>query len=263
MSVVPARAAGLAMGAALLVLLSGCDPCSGVLSCSPGPYLAVDGRMVDSSHGLPLPGVSIQIVRTAGIAIARDSASSVTGADGTWHIDLDPLDAGTLYADIEVSPPGSPSYRLSDVPLVTSDHRGDGRLNQRWVPFVSIDAFGEFYFGGSQDVRAAGATVQFHRTGGVPWAGPGVKDDTWSGVTDPSGHVPLFPRAGPRAVIFDQGGLLRGDLVITTADGAGVMTVRNVVLGSSNMYHDHSFLPPILRLPVRASGRDSLTLGGP
>ena len=260
----PARAyvgTMLAVGVALVALLTGCDPCSGVLSCAPGPYLAIDGRMVEPAHGFSLPGVRIDVVRTGGIELGVDSLSTVSDEDGMWRVELSPRDVGTAFVDIEVTPPDAPPYRLHDVALVTRDHRGDANFNERWVTYLSIPAYGEFYVNGGGDERAAGARVQFRRTGGIPWSGPGVHDDVWTGTTDAGGHVPLFPRSGPNAVIFTDGGSLVGELTITTANGAGTMTVRNVSLGTTNVYHDRSFLPPILRLPVPASGRDSLTLG--
>lgn len=245
----------------LSALLTGCDPCSGVLSCAPGPYLAIDGRMVEPAHGTSLPGVRIDVVRTGGIELGEDSVSTVSDGSGMWRVELSPRDAGTALVDIEVTPPDAPPYRLHDVALVTRDHRGDANLNERWVTYLSIPAYGEFFLNTGGDDRAAGARVQFRRTGGVPWSGPGVHDDVWTGTTDASGHVPLFPHSGPNAVTFKEGGSLVGELTITTADGAGIMTVRNVSLGTTNLYHDRSFLPPILRLPVPASGRDTLTLG--
>jgi len=247
-------------GLALLAALIGCDPCSGVLSCAPGPYLAVDGQMVEPEHGGSLPGVRIDVLRSGGIELDQDSLSAVSDEQGLWHIELVPREVGTALVDIIVTPVDSPAYRLRGVPLVTHDHRGDANLNERWVPYLSIYAYGEFFFAGG-DTRAVAAKVQFRRAGGVPWSGPGVQNDAWSGITDEGGHVLLFPRSGPNAVIFTDGGSLIGELTVTTADGAGVMTVRNVSLGTSNVYHDRSYLPPILRLPVTAIGRDSLILG--
>jgi hypothetical protein len=210
---------------------------------------------------MSLPGVRIDVVRTGGIELGHDSLSTTSDENGMWRVELSPRDVGTALVDIEVTPPDSPSYRLHDVALVTHDHRGDANLNERWVSYLSIPAYGEFFLNTGGDDRAAAAHVEFRRTGGIPWSGPGVHDDTWSGTTDELGHVPLFPRTGPNAVVFTDGGALVGELTITTADGAGVMTVRNVSLGTTNVYHDRSFLPPILRLPVPASGRDTLTVG--
>jgi hypothetical protein len=241
-------------------VLTGCDPCSGVLSCSPGGYLALDGRMVEPVHGLSLPNVRIDVVRTGGLELDRDSVSAITDADGMWHIELSPREAGTVLVDIQVTPPDSSGYRLRDVAFGTRDYRGDGQLNERWTTFLSIPAYGEFILSGQGDTRAQGATVTFRRTGGIPWSGPGVQSDSWTGTTDAAGHVPLFPHTGPKAVRFSEGGQLTGELTITAATG-GVMTVKNLGLGTSNVYHDRSFLPPILRIAVPPTGRDSLTLG--
>jgi hypothetical protein len=266
MLVADARRSGAGLlalaGALALAALTGCDPCSGVLSCSPGQYLAVDGQMVETAHGFPLPGVRIDIVRTGGITLAADSVSATSDGQGVWHVDLSPQEWGSLFADIKVSPPGLPSYRLHDVELQTKVHRGDGNLNERWTPFLYFAAYGEFFLAGTGDQRVVGATVEFRRTGGVPWSGSGVHGDVWTAVTDELGHVQIFPSSGDNTVVVTEGALLIGDFTITAPTG-GVMVLRNAVLGPSHDYRGRNSYPPILRLPVPATGRDSLILAAP
>jgi hypothetical protein len=249
-------------GAALALAMAGCEPCSGVASCSPGQYLAADGQTVDLAQGNPLPGVRIDIVRVGGIALAADSVSTISDQQGLWHAELSASEWGTLVADINVSPPGLPSYRLRNVELQTKVHRGDGNLNERWTSALYFAAYGEFFINGTNDQRLAGAQVQFRRTSGIPWSGSGVHGDVWAATTDALGHVQLFPSDGDNAVTVFEGGPLVGTLTITAPTG-GVMEVRNVSLGPSHDYRGRNSYPPVLRVPVPAVGRDSLILAAP
>lgn len=252
----------LGAAAALAASLAACDPCSGVLSCAPGPYLAVDGQTVDLAQGFPLPHVRIDVVRTGGIALAADSTSVTSDEQGLWHLELEPQGWGTLVADVKVSPPGLPSYRLHDVALQTKDHRGDGNLNERWTSALYFAAYGEFYLAGTADQRLVGATVEFRRLGGIPWSGAGVHGDVWTATTDELGHVQLFPSGGSNAVVVTEGAPLIGEITVTAPTG-GVMHIRNVHLGPSHDYRGRNSFPPVLRVPVPSVGSDSLTLASP
>ena len=235
---------------AVLFSLTACDPCSGIAQCASGHYLALDGQIVDTARALGIPGVRIDVIRTGGISVQADSVSTVTDAQGLWHIELAPATAGVLLADVKVSPLGVPPYRLLDVPLTTREHRGDGLFNERWVSFLSVPAYGEFFRGGTADERVVGATVTFQRTGGIHWSGPGVRNDAWTDVTNDRGQVPLFPSSGANAVVITERGQLIGDVTVTLANGKGVLEMKNVSLGPDQMYRPRTTLPPILRAPV-------------
>ena len=73
----PSRTLLLALGtaAALAASLAGCDPCSGVLSCAPGPYLAVDGQTVDTVSK-PVSGVIAPLLLTGQLALSARTAST-------------------------------------------------------------------------------------------------------------------------------------------------------------------------------------------
>lgn len=163
---------GTLLGAALATLvLSGCDPCSGVVSCKDQPSLGVGGRIVVLETGGAVPGVEVELIRVGGVDLLRDRVSTVTDDDGYYHLQVGAREVGTVLVHIVVSPPEpGPSYRVSNLSFETSSVRGEGYDLGRWTsePYVA-------YIGQLQDRRtqtpirpAPGeVTVDFRRTGGV------------------------------------------------------------------------------------------------
>ena len=233
---------------------AGCEPCSGIAACASGPYLAIDGQIVAEVNGKGIDGVGIEIIRRGGIDVDPASAATVTANGGLWHIELSPSETGTLVADIVVSPSSAPSYRLHAVSIETREHHGDGSLNERWVPALHIFAYGEFFLDGTVDMRANGATVQFRRTGGAQWYGAGIRDDVWTGVTDGSGRVPLFPSEGSNAVLLSDDTPLIGELTVQLANDGGRLVMGDVSLGATHLYLGRNVFAPILRAAVPRTG---------
>jgi hypothetical protein len=223
----------------------GCDPCTGMAQCG-GPYLAAAGQIVDPDGGAGIDGVRVDVVRTGGIGVDVDSVSAVTTRGGFWHVALSPHETGTLVADVQVSAPGVPSYRMHEVQLTTRAHAGDSNGNERWAPYLYFNHFGEFYLRGTTDQRVVGASVEFRRTGGLTTYGPGLATNVYRATTDVAGHVSLFPRTGAQAVFARESGSLVGDLVVVLADGS-TTTFRGVELSPVNRYGDPRDYPPIYR----------------
>lgn len=227
----------LAAMAVSFAVFTACDPCSGIIGCSSGAYLAASGQVVDADTRQGVDGVRIDAMRVGGIGLAQDSLSTVTRDGGFWRLEFAPDAAGTVAMDFQVSPPGADSYRLNAVPLTTKAHGGDANLNERWVTVLYFYHFLELFTGGSADRRVEGANVTFTRTGGVELRGPGVSAGAYHDVTDFGGRMPMFPASGANAVYPVSDGPLIGDLTIS-APGLGTTVIHGVTLTASHIYRD-------------------------
>lgn len=88
----------LALPLALLALLSGCDPCSGVVACRAGSSVGVTGTIVNVQTSQPQSGVRVSV----------GTEMSVTDANGRWLLTL-PARADTTVT-VRVERPGKPPY---------------------------------------------------------------------------------------------------------------------------------------------------------
>jgi hypothetical protein len=193
----------------LIACLGACDPCFGVGSCGEQPRLAIEGTFVEHFVGNPASGVRVDVVRTGGVELATDSVSAATGADGHWQVALGARAAGDVVVDINVSPPGLPSYRVVDMHITTTDHHGAGHILPTWVVNPHFAYAAEVYYRTSEDVRVGGAVVEFHRTGGISYYMSTV-NQVFSGRTDAAGRLALFD-VNAHAIGL---GVLIGDLVV-------------------------------------------------
>jgi hypothetical protein len=235
------------------ILLSGvltsCDPCSGIASCSSGAYLSATGQIVDAESRQGVDGVRIDAIRVGGIEVEKDSLSTVTSNGGFWRLEFSPTSAGTLDADFQVSPPGVASYRLHGVRLTTRDHGGDANLNERWVTVLYFYHLLELFTGGAADRRVENAQVTFTRTGGVELRGPGVSSGAYHDTTDIGGRMPLFPWTGSNAVYPIEDGAVVGTLTIV-APGLAPLTVPGLSLEASHIYRDGAAIERYELFPV-------------
>ena len=246
------RRIGLAaLGALCLAALAACDPCSGVIGCAEGDYLSAAGQIVDAASGKGIDGVRVDVVRTSGLAVARDSLSDVTHDGGFWRVEFATEQAGALDAKVVVAPPGMDSYRLHDVRLETRAHRGDANLNERWVPFLYFIDIGEFFVEGTADERLRGAAVEFRRTSGPVLSGPGVRDGVFRTVTDDIGRVYFFPRTGDNAVSVREESDVVGELTVRAAGSPNGTTLQGIRIAPKHVFADRRAFPPVIRLPIR------------
>jgi len=229
--------------------LAACDPCSGIIGCANGRYLAAAGQMVDATSGVGLEGVRIDVIRTGGIEVAEDSVSTTTSRDGFWRADFVPTTEGALIADVQVSTPGYRPYRLHGVQIQTRKTAGDASLNERWVPTLYFDFIAEFYLKGSTDIRPQGIPVEFRRTAGAPLAGPGQVAGVYRARTNAAGQIHLFPTTGDSAVFAIADDTLVGNFVahVTAGDSTVITGVR---LWPSHTFHIRGSFPPVTRNPV-------------
>ena len=234
----------LAVGLAL-VGVAGCDPCFGVSSCSATPRVAIEGTVVEHFTGQPSPGVRIDVIRSGGVALARDSSSTLTGADGHWQMKLDASEAGDVVLDINVHLAGVADYRVRGLHVSATDRNGEGLVLPTWVvnPYFAFAA--ELFYRATQDTRVEGATVEFHRTSGIDFAlGNGAS--FFTGTTDAAGRLLLFGVFAHSASLGD----VIGDLVVHLPPPFAPDTVHGLHLGATQLLHAET---PISRLGVGPS----------
>jgi hypothetical protein len=242
--------------AALSILILGlsaaaCDPCAGVVSCERGAYLAVDGQIVDPVTGAGIEGVRIDVVRTAGLPLVMDSASTTTEDEGHWRLELAPTEAGAVVVDVVVSPPGYTPYRVRGLTLESRPHAGDANVLERWVREPYFAYAGELFHAGTEDDRVQGAAVEFRRTGGVELRGPGIGSGAYRTVTDVGGRFALFPFTNDAIFPVTFGDVL-GDLFVDLGPPVGIAVIRGIRLSATQVYHQP---PAIYRLAIGPANR--------
>jgi hypothetical protein len=126
-----------------------------------------------------------------------------------------------------------------------TDRSGVGLVLPTWVvdPYFAFAA--ELYYRATQDTRVEGATVEFHRTGGINYtlgSGPQI----FFGKTDVAGRIGLFDVFAHATSLGD----LIGDLVVHLPPPFAPDTVRALHLGATQILHAET---QIIRLGVGPS----------
>lgn len=228
-----------ATSVAFLVAVAGCDPCSGVAACgATSPRVAIDGQIVRAEDGRGADGVRIDVVRTGGIPIAEDSASTVTRDGGHWHVEIPTTTAGDVLVDVRVIPP-SPghAYTVHGVRVSTVDREGEARLLERWVVDPYFASAADLFIRMSNQ-PAVNLPVVFRRTSGVSLLGPSVRDSLVMLSTDIFGRVQLFFY---NAFPVDTGSVV-GDLTVRLPDPLGTTAIRGVRLTPTHIYREQPSL---------------------
>lgn len=230
------------------LLPAACEPCSGTAQCVNGTYLAADGQIVDAGSGRGVDGVRIDVTRRGGIAVDRDSVSTVTAKDGHWRVQFTPATGGNLDVDVNVTAPTGASYRVRNLRLSTTERGGEGNLLERWVadPYFAY-AF-ELFVRGTTDDRVVGAAVDFRRTAGIDLLGPGVANGAFHATSDFAGRVSLFS-PGEDGVFTSAVGDVVGDLIVKRSPSDSTV-VTGLHIRSTYIYRDS---PGIFRLGVGPS----------
>jgi hypothetical protein len=211
--------------------LAACDPCFGVGSCNGEPRIAVEGTLVEHTTGSGTPGVRVDVIRTGGVELASDSLSTTTDAHGHWTMAVDAQTSGDVLIDIKVNPPGLPPYRVTGIQLSTTDRHGAGHILPAWVVNPHFAYAAELYYRRIEDVRIGGATVEFHRTGGIDYYVTTI-NQVYTGRTDASGRLVLFD-IGAHAVGL---GDLIGDLVVRLPAPFKPDTVHGLRLTATQLF---------------------------
>lgn len=226
--------AGLAYAGAIAMLTS-CDPCAGVASCSTSPRVAVQGRIVDVNTGRGVSGARIYLVRTD--APSRDSGSVVTDGEGNYQVEVG---TGTGTFDVGVSPVGLTAYQVHGLKLESSTRTGAGHVLGVWVATPVFGVAAELVYRTS-GLPVLGGTVSFRRTGGVSISGPNGANGVYTSSVDGTGRVSLL--SGVTANGADD---VIGELTISLPDVQGVSVIPGVHVRPS-----YEFRPrDVLRLAV-------------
>ncbi len=236
------------LGAGLLttvVALAACDPCLGTPNCDGGgPRVVMDGQIVAPTDGSGRDGVRITVVRTGGVALAKDTASTRTADGGFWRVELAALEAGDVIVDANVSTPSdSVGYWVRGIRVHTVDRAGDARLLDRWVsdPYYAVQAE-LFLRSRATKPRLANTGVEFRRTGGVA-----LSDSVYRGTTDAFGRVSLFGLNDYPKTFGD----VVGDVTAFLPEPYGPSVSRGVRLGPPT--HEYRAAPSVIAIGVGPS----------
>jgi hypothetical protein len=178
------------------------------------------------------------------VALADDTASTVTRDGGFWHVELPALEAGDAIVDVNVRSESNPDgYWVRGIHLTTVSRGGEGRVVERWVtaPYFAVAA--ELFLRSfATKPRVANTRVAFRRTGGVE-----LQDSVFQGVTDASGRVVLFGGANLPETI----GEVVGELTVFMGDPWGTMVLPNIRIGPPT--HVFRASPSVILLGVGPS----------
>ncbi|HEY0994978.1 MAG TPA: O-antigen ligase family protein [Gemmatimonadaceae bacterium] len=121
-----------------LVLLGGCEPCSGTAACTTPPRLAYTGTILDPATGRPASGVRVELSVNGAAPV-----STTTDGGGNWALELAAPDSATASPAITVTAPGAAEgYTVRDLPVKPVTRRGDAVVLGQWtsVPYVVYQA---------------------------------------------------------------------------------------------------------------------------
>jgi hypothetical protein len=154
-----------------------------------GPEGTYVGCIYDRSSVVPVAGIQIDFTRTAGVATATNSISTVTDSDGRFALMLQPSSAASVVGDLTIhSPSPSSTYVKRGVVL---DHIADplGRAAPHFGVGLHLPYYG-FVKRGADPVGNTQIIVK--RVGGIT-----VVSDSISTVTDGNGVFLLYPFLKP------------------------------------------------------------------
>lgn len=154
--VLPAGAKSAIQGAALVVgtlLLSGCDPCSGALTCSTEPTIALSGQIVEPISGAPVHGAVVTV----------QNVQAVSESNGRWELAFPAL-AGVTQVDVTVKAPQRTPYTVRGVPVHPQSRGGEVQELGRWNSRPTARYQGTLERRGTP---VAGAVVSFTPQSGV------------------------------------------------------------------------------------------------
>lgn len=113
------RAGALGATAVLALLLSGCEPCAGVVNCTSGPQRVVSGTILDRDSKLPRAGV---LVEASGVKVRTNDA-------GRWRLVMPSVNDSVLV--VRVTADGA-FYEVAGVRVRATTITGDGEELGTW-----------------------------------------------------------------------------------------------------------------------------------
>jgi hypothetical protein len=240
----------LALIVAALVAASvaaGCDPCSGLATCTTGPRLLLEGSLIRHLTGAPQGGVRVDVIRTGGVGLAADSVSTTTNAQGHWSVAIPASAAGDVSVDIEVRSPDWGQYRVRAQQFSTTDRAGDGHVLGPWVVDPYFPYAAELYYRGPGDARVQNARITFIRRDGISFYDlTGTTNPPYYSATDDAGRVVLFDVNAHGVSV----GTMIGDLVIQLPEPFVPDTIHDIHLETTQRLGEP---PHILRYGIGPS----------
>ncbi len=202
----------------LLLLLAGCDPCTGVSSCGGATAIRYEGAILLRSSGEPAMGVRVEFVRTAGVRIGRDTLSTQTDSEGRFRLEAPASEHGDVLGvlSIYLPGPGDPSR----VPVTLSTLRSSANvahLGTFVVPRFHLPYVGAIVYAVTQE-PARDVEVEFRRVSGVR-----LERETYVTKTDQTGLFSLNP-------IPLEPGVVIARLIVRPPAPYDSLTIRDVRL---------------------------------
>jgi hypothetical protein len=159
------------------------------------------GQTIRRGYGKPLPGTTVEVVQTAGIAVAPTQLVPVLDPDGRFALQPEPQADGEAVFDITVRPPAPfPTRVFRDVRLRAHDDDS--------VRFAGLFGYGpqmalraQLEYRGSGEAVNDGAEIRVRRIAGLPFTEPSAGEVAF---VDSVGHVRFSaPTATEGAVTVD------------------------------------------------------------
>jgi hypothetical protein len=172
------------------LVLSSCDPCTGIVSCGGDPVFRAGGWIVDHGTGQSVSGVRVSFVPDGG---SVELPTAVSGRNGRWEMSAAAGALESISGRFRVESDEGVPYLTDRVALRRLDRGGSQEMG-RWTTEPYFSFIGELWF---PDRVPRPARVRFVRTGGA--------------ATEP-GEVEL--RADPYGRFFVQLDLLEAGEVV-------------------------------------------------
>lgn len=147
-----------------LAAITGCDPCTGVVSCEGEVQGRVSGRLVTYPERSGVSGVSVVVTPEGGGA----AVSTSTDREGFWSASFPATGSSgaATRASITIGPVGeSQGYTIPAVEIRTSSRRGETTDLGRWFATPYLRFVGEFH--PRPGIDLTNAVVVVERTGGA------------------------------------------------------------------------------------------------
>ena len=189
--------------------LAACDPCAGVAACRTTGRLDLSGQILDRITGQAVAGVAITVASHTG---TQTSVSTVTDADGLWH--LSAADAGVADAsavDVTVHAPDRAPYTVRNV-ATSGSGSGSPQYLGRWTASPTARVIVILVRRGEPLVHA---TVRFNQSQGIV-----VRHITETSVSNGAGGFQID-------VEGDSLGSIVGSLTIEHSSLPAPVVVRN------------------------------------
>jgi hypothetical protein len=195
-----------------LLLLAGaatatgaCDPCFGSVGCG-AERMSLRVEVLGGAERTPVEGVRVQVARTGGAHLGRDTLTGTTGPDGSLVLETS-MDGPSATADVVVTPPAP--YLPDTLRDVRLSATGSGNTLGLALaaPRVYTASLLNLYLRANNAPLGA-AAVEFRRTGG-----PAIVENPYTATSNEGGQVWITP------VVVERGQAVVGDLVARTPAG--------------------------------------------